>query len=97
MITAGLENPTPDVSKAIVEAEASGKGRCSKFLLFTNIGQNFLFSSFSNYFYHYQQYMFSDANMKPADNLIKLAAMGAGDLRLGVSVRVSFLMFNNPF
>ena len=30
VITAGPENPTPDVSKAIAEAEAAGKGRCSE-------------------------------------------------------------------
>ena len=29
MITAGLENPTPDVSRAILEVEATGKGRYS--------------------------------------------------------------------
>ena len=29
MIAAGLENTTPEVSKAMVEAEAAGKGRGS--------------------------------------------------------------------
>ena len=30
MIAAGLANPTQDVSKATVEAEAASKGRCSQ-------------------------------------------------------------------
>ena len=41
VITAGLENPTTYVSKAIMEAEATGKGRCSRFLHFINNYQNF--------------------------------------------------------
>ena len=36
VISTGLENPTPDVSKAILEAEAIVKGRCSRFLHFIN-------------------------------------------------------------
>ena len=42
MIAVGLENPTPDVSKAIADAEATGKGRCSQkyyiYIFFTNKG-----------------------------------------------------------
>ena len=34
VITEGLKNPMPDVSKAIVEAEADGKGRCSILITF---------------------------------------------------------------
>ena len=36
VITAGLKNPTPDVSKAITEVEAAGKGRCSILSHFIN-------------------------------------------------------------
>ena len=36
VITAGLQNPTPDVSKAIIEAEADGKGGCSILSHFIN-------------------------------------------------------------
>ena len=36
VITAGLENPTPDVIKAIVQVEATGKCRYSRFLPFMN-------------------------------------------------------------
>ena len=36
VITAGLKSPTPDVSKAIAEADAAGKGRCSILSHFMN-------------------------------------------------------------
>ena len=40
-LTTGIENPKPDVSEAILEAEAAGKGRYSRFLHFLNNYQNF--------------------------------------------------------
>ena len=36
IIEAGLKNPMPDVSKAITEVEAVGKGRCSILSHFIN-------------------------------------------------------------
>ena len=36
IIKAGLKNPTPNVSKAIMETEGDGKGRCSILSHFIN-------------------------------------------------------------
>ena len=81
MITAGLENPIPDVSKAIAEAEATGKGRCYHFLHFINNYQTFIsHPSLTTSTVLNTSYVFSDANEKPADNLTKLAAIHVDDL-----------------
>ena len=82
VITAGLENPTSDVSKAIVEVEAAGKGRYSIFLYFHQQFPKFHFSSLCNYFFHIfnTSCVFLDAEKEPADNLTKLAAVDVDDL-----------------
>ena len=81
VITAGLENPTPDVSKAIVEAEAAGKGKCYKFLHFINNYQDFTsHPSLITSIILNTSYVFSNTNKKPADNLTKLAAIDVDDL-----------------
>ena len=81
VITAGLENSTPDVSKPIMETKAAGKGICSRFYISQQLPK-FHFSSLFNYFYHVlnTSYVFSDANKEPADNLTKLAAVDVDDL-----------------
>ena len=80
-VITGLENPTPDISKAIAEVEATGKGRCSKFLHFSNNYQNFTsHPSLITSNILSTSYVFSDANKKPADNLRKLAVIDVDDL-----------------
>ena len=94
VITTGLENPTPDVSKAIMEAEAAGKGRCFRFLHFINNYKNFnSHPSLSTSIILNTLYVFSDADKEPADNLTKLAAIDVDDLlsqTRGISEGVMF-------
>ena len=71
MIAVGLENPTPDVSKAIAETEAIGKGRCS----LTMVKMFHLSSSLITSIILNISCMFSDADQKPADNLAKQVAL----------------------
>ena len=85
MIAAGLENPTPDVSKGTAEAEATGKGRCSQKFFFvcislTGVKTFHLSSSLITFIILNISYMLSDADKKPADNLTKLAALDMDNL-----------------
>ena len=80
-MTAGLENPTPDVSKAIAEAEAASKDRCSCKLFFLLFVKTFhLSSSLITFIILFISYMLSDANKKPVDNLTKLVALDLDNL-----------------
>ena len=94
VITTGLENPTPDVSKAIMEAEAAGKGRCSRFLHFINNYQNFTsHPSLITSIVLSTSYVLLDADNKPTDNLTKLAAIhvdGLSSQTRGISKGVIF-------
>ena len=79
MIAPGLENPTPDVSKAIAEVEVAGKGRCFQ-KIFVLLHQHWLecftsqFSLITSIFLCVS-HMLSYTNQKPTDNLTKLAAL----------------------
>ena len=83
MITAGLENLTPDVSKAIAEAEATGKSRCSKkkFFFYISLAMVKIFTShpsLTTSFILNTSYVSSDADKKPADNLTKASCNECG-------------------
>ena len=84
MITAGLDSLTPDVSKGIVEAETTGKGRCSKKIFFyislTMVKTFNSHLSLTTSIILNTSYVFSDADKKPADNLTKLGVMDMDDL-----------------
>ena len=97
VITAGLENPTPDVSKAIKEVEAAGKGRCPRVLHFINNYQNVTsYPSLTTSIICNTLYVFQDANKEPADNLTKLAAIDVDETR-GISKHVIFNVQHSLF
>ena len=95
MIAAGLENPTPDVSRAIAEAEAVSKGRhFHSFYTFLKKIRAFHFIS-----YHITPitlnvpHLLADADKQPADSLTKLAALDVDNLLIktqGISKGVLF-------
>ena len=82
VIAAGLENPTPDVSRAIVEAEAASKGRCS-YIFYTLLImlQTFHFPSSPIIPITLNvSHLLADADKKPADSLTRLAALDNDNL-----------------
>ena len=66
----------------LVEAEAAGKGRCSKcfYISLTMVKTFTSHPSLNTSIILNTSYMFSDADKKPADNLTKLTAMDMDDL-----------------
>ena len=77
MISAGLENPTPDVSRAIAEAEAAGKGRYThSFYIFLTMTKPFHFHipPITPTTLNVSR-LLVDADKKSADSLAKLAAL----------------------
>ena len=95
MITASLENPTPDVSRAIVEAEATGKGRHShSFYTFLKmIRASHVISSPISHITFNVSHLLTDADKQPADSLMKLAALDIDNLLVrmpGISKGVLF-------
>ena len=95
MITAGLENPTQDVSKAIAEAEATDKGRCSKIFYTSTLHIKTFHPSTSliTCIIFILLHMLSDANKKPADNL-KLAALDMDTLFSKIKSISKGVLFN---
>ena len=82
MIAAGLENPTPDVSRAIAEAEATSKGGYFH-IFYTSLTmfKTFHFSSSTiTPITLNVSHLLIDADKKPADNLTKLAALDIDNL-----------------
>ena len=96
VITAGLENPTPDVSRAIVEAEANGKGRHSHiFYTFLKMIRVFyLISSPIIPITFNVSYLLLDADEEPADSLTKLAALYIDSLLVKVPGISTGVLFN---
>ena len=82
MIAAGLENPTPDVSRAIAEAEGISKGRYFHiFYTLLTIFKTFHFLSSSiTPMTLTVSHLLIDADRKPADNLTKLATLDIDNL-----------------
>ena len=81
-MTADLENPTPDVSRAIVEAKATGKGRHShNFHTFLKVIRAFHFiSSPITHIIFNVSHLLADADKQPADSLTKAAALDIDNL-----------------
>ena len=78
---AGLKNPTLDVSKAIAEAKAKGKGEC--LFISPSANQDPLLISHNVYTAFITLYiflLFLDADNKPADDLTKLANIDVKDI-----------------
>ena len=94
MIAAGLENPTPDVSRDTAEAEAASKGRQScSFYTFLIMIKAFLFTSPITPLSLYVSHLLADANQQPPDSLTKLVALEIDNLLVktqGVSKGVLF-------
>ena len=82
MITAGLENPTPDVSRTIVEAEATGKSKCFHifYTLLTMIKIFHFSSSLIMPIIANVSHLLADANKKLADNIAKLTTLDIDNL-----------------
>ena len=60
VILAGLENPTPDVSRAIAEVEAAGKGRYPhRFHTFLELIRAFYFISSPNTHITFMSFIYS--------------------------------------
>ena len=82
VITAGLKNPIPDISRAIAEAEATGKGEHShSFHIFLEMIRAFHFisppiSPFALDLSH----LYTDADKQPADSLTKVAVLDIDNL-----------------
>ena len=102
MITAGLENPTPDVSRVIAEAEAIGKGRHShSFYTFLKMIRTFHFisSPITHITFNFS-HLLTDADKQPADSLMKLAALDIDKLLVkmpGISKGVLFNVQTGSF
>ena len=95
MIAAGLENLTPDVSRAIAEAEAVGKGRYPhSFCTFLIMIKAFHFTSSPiTPITLNVSHLLADADKMPADNLTKVAALDIDNLLVktqGISKGVLF-------
>ena len=95
VISAGLENQPPDVSRAIAEAEVTGKGRYDhSFYAFLTMTKTFHFTSpLLTPFIPNASHLLVDADKKPADSLTKLAALDVDNLLVktqGISKGVLF-------
>ena len=77
VILAGLKNQTPDVSRAIAEAEAASKGKYphSPHTFLELIRAFYLLSSPNIHITFNVFHLFTDADEHPADNLTKVAAL----------------------
>ena len=81
VIAAGLENPTPDVRRAIAEAEAAGKGRFfPSFYTFLTMIKTFHYTSPITLITPNVAHLLPDTNKKPADNWTRLAALDIDNL-----------------
>ena len=71
-----MKNPTPDVSKAIVEARAEGKGVYPIYFYITinNCTSHSLYSHHSPCIKNIFLLLFTDADKKPVEDLTSLAA-----------------------
>ena len=95
VITAGLKNPTPDVSRAIGEAETTGRGRHShSFHTFLEVIKAFHFiSSPITHITFIVSHLFIDADKQPADSPTKVAALDIDNLLIktpGISKGILF-------
>ena len=95
MIAAGLENPKPDVSRAIAEKEATSKGRQShSFYAFLIVIRAFHFTSSPIApITLYVSHLLADADQQPANIRTKLAALEIDNLLVkthGISKGVVF-------
>ena len=79
---AGLKNPTPDISRAIAEVEATGKGTYPySFHTFLEMIRAFQFISSPNTHITFNVFhLFIDADEHPADNLTTVAALDINNL-----------------
>ena len=96
VITAGLKNPTPDVSRAIAEAETSGNSKHSQFPHFSISDQSYSFHIFSHYSYHLQFLLptFTDADTQAADSLTKVADLDIDNLLIKMRGISRGILFN---
>ena len=95
MIAAGLETPTPGLSRAIAEAEATGKGRYPhSFYTFLIIIKALHFTSSPiTPITLNVSHLLADPNKRPVDNLTNLAALDNNNLSVktqGISKGVLF-------
>ena len=96
MIAAGLENPTSDVSRAIAEAEATGKGRHSH-SFYTFLIMIKTFHSTSSPIIPITlnvSHLLVDAEKQPADSLTKLAALDIDNLMIKTQSISKGVLFN---
>ena len=96
MIAAGLEIPTPDVSRAIAEAEAASKDRHSH-SFYTFLIMIKAFPSTSSPIIPITlnvSHLLVDANMQPADRLTKLPALDIDNLLIKTQSISKGILFN---
>ena len=96
MITAGLENPTPEVCRAIAEAEAAGKGRHFPiFYTFLKMIRAFHFiSSPITHITSNVSHLLTDVDKQPADYLTKVAALDSDNLLVKMTGISKGVLFN---
>ena len=87
IILAGLKNPSPDVSRAIAEAETTGKGKYphSSHTFLELIRAFYFISSTHTHITFSVFHLFTGADEQPADNLTKVAALGISTLLIKMS------------
>ena len=95
-ITAGLKNPTPDVSRAIPEAEASGKSKHShSFHTFLKVIRAFHFipSPITHATFNVSHLLIKP-DKQPADSLTKVAALDIDNLLIKMPGISKGILFN---
>ena len=96
VIIAGLKNPTPDISRAIAEVEATGKGKYPhSFHTFLEMIRAFYFiSSPIIPFTLNVPHIYTDVDKQPTDNLTKVAALDIDSLLTKMPDISNSVLFN---